>query len=206
MSKPISLECGKFYHIYSRGIDRCNIFFEERNYHFFMQRWTRYVEPVAETYAYALLRNHFHGLIRTRTVEEQQAWHAQTLRVSESQRVLKPSQQIGNMLNSYTKAINEARGRTGSLFQHPFGRIEVTTEAYLRNLVTYIHQNPQRHGLADDFRSWPYSSYGALRSDKSTRLRREDVLAWFTNRQVFDEMHALPIADIQLAPLVLEDF
>ena len=117
-----------------------------------------------------------------------------------------PSQQVGNLLNSYTKAINEAYGRTGSLFQHPFGRIEVTTELYLRNLVTYIHQNPQKHGLIDDFRLWPYSSYDALRTDKQTRLKRDDVLTWFTNRQVFEESHALMIRDDMLAPLVLEDF
>ena len=209
MSKPIPLDYGKFYHIYSRGIDRCTIFFEERNYDFFMKRWVRYVEPAAETYAYALLRNHFHGLIRTRTPEEQEAWRAQTLRVSDTRRVLKvlqPSQQIGNMLNSYAKAINETYGRTGSLFQHPFGRIEATTETYLRNLVTYIHQNPQRHGLVDDFRLWPYSSYDALRSEKQTRLKRDDVLAWFTNRQVFEDVHAQPIAEVLLAPLALEDF
>ena len=210
MSKPVPLDYGKYYHIYSRGIDRCTIFFEERNYHFFMQRYAFYVEPVADTYAYCLLRNHFHGLIRTRTEEEQEAWYGQTLRVLQTRRVsfeLKsPSQQIGNLLNSYTKAINKAYRRTGSLFQHPFGRIEVTSESYLRNLVRYIHQNPQRHGLVDDFRLWPYSSYGTLRTDKPTRLRRDDVLAWFTNRQVFEEIHAQPIPESLLAPLVLEDF
>ena len=38
MSKPIPLEYGKYYHIYSRGINRCNIFYQKRNYPFFMQR------------------------------------------------------------------------------------------------------------------------------------------------------------------------
>ena len=214
MSKPIPLEYGKYYHIYSRGINRCNIFYQKRNYPFFMQRYVRYVEPIADTYAYCLLYNHFHLLVRVRTVEEQEAWFAlnRTLGVSETPRVSiafepkNPSQQVGNLLNSYTKAINEAYGRTGSLFQHPFGRIEVTTELYLRNLVTYIHQNPQKHGLIDDFRLWPYSSYDALRTDKQTRLKRDDVLTWFTNRQVFEESHALMIKDDVLAPLVLEDF
>lgn len=212
MSKPVKLEYGKYYHIYSRGIDRCNIFIEERNYRFFMQRYARYVDPVADTYAYSLLRNHFHGLIRTRTIEEQKTWQLQAVRVRDAQRTIAafkpkdPSQQIGNLLNSYTKAINEAYGRTGSLFQHPFGRIEVTTEAYLRNLVTYIHQNPQKHGLATDFRLWPYSSYNVLWTDKPTRLQRDEVIEWFTNRQVFVEIHEQPISEVLLAPLVLEDF
>ena len=207
MSKPVPLDFGKYYHIYSRGIDRCTIFFEERNYPFFLRRYAYYVEPVADTYAYVLLRNHFHALIRTRTAEEQEAWYAQTLRVCETRRVLKsPSQQLGNVLNSYTKAINEAYHRTGSLLQHPFGRIEVTSESYLVNLVRYIHLNPERHGLVDDFRLWPYSSYGALKADKPTRLRRDDVLAWFSSRQGFEEAHAQPLSDALLAPLALEDF
>lgn len=209
MSKPIPLDYGKYYHIYSRGIDRCDIFFEERNYHFFMQRYAFYVEPVADTYAYCLLRNHFHGLIRTRTEEEQEAWYDQALQVSQARRAWErksPSQQIGNLLNSYTKAINNAYRRTGSLFQHPFGRIEVASEHYLRNLVRYIHQNPERHGLVDDFRLWPYSSYGAMRSAKPTRLRRDDVLAWFTDLRRFEAVHAQPIPEALLAPLALEDF
>jgi hypothetical protein len=214
MSKPIRIEHGRYYHIHSRGINRCTVFFEERNYHFFMKRWGRYVEPVADTYAYILLRNHFHALIRTRTAEEQEAWHAQAQPhgISETRggsnpfTPKNPSQQIGNLLNSYAKAINKAYARTGSLFQHPFGRIEVTTEAYLRNLVTYIHQNPQRHGLVDDFRLWPYSSYDALRTEKQTQLRRDEVLTWFADRQVFEEVHAQPLEEAVLLPLLLEDF
>lgn len=72
--------------------------------------------------------------------------------------------------------------------------------------MTYIHQNPQRRGLVADFRLWPYSSYDALRGEKQTRLKRDDVLAWFTNRQVFEHIHAQPVRDVWLAPLVLEDF
>ena len=66
------------------------------------------------------------------------------------------SQQFGNLFNAYAKAINRAYGRTGSLFQHPFGRVPVTSDAYLVQLVAYIHRNPQRHGFVDDFRDWPY--------------------------------------------------
>ena len=37
-------------------------FIEERNYRYFLGLYARYIEPVADTYAYCLLRNHFHGL------------------------------------------------------------------------------------------------------------------------------------------------
>ena len=39
--------------------------------------------------------------------------------------------------------------------------------------------NPQKHGFTDDYRSYPYSSYGALISTQPTRIQRDQVLAWF---------------------------
>ena len=86
------------------------------------------------------------------------AWGYQTSQVSETCEVsprevsFKPSQHFSNLFNAYTKAINKAYGRTGSLFQDRFGRIQVTADAYFTNLIYYIHHNPQKHGLVDDFR------------------------------------------------------
>ncbi len=204
MSKPITLEFGKYYHIFSRGIDRCNIFFEERNYVFFMKRYSFFVEPIADTYAFSLLRNHFHVMIRTRTVDEQLAWQSQKPRALQTGRTLNPSQQIGNLLNSYTKAINQAYGRTGSLFQHPFRRIEVGTEEYRCALVAYIHRNPQKHGLIDDFRRWPYSSYETLVLARASWLRRNELIDWFGDVQAFEALHNHPVMCAQLVPLELE--
>jgi hypothetical protein len=67
MPGPASLEYGAYYHIYNRGINGENVFREKRNYRFFLQRYAKYVEPVAFTYAYCLMKNHFHFLIRTKT-------------------------------------------------------------------------------------------------------------------------------------------
>ena len=80
---------------------------------------------------------------------------------------------------------------TGSLFQRPFGRLAVTSEAHLAWLVIYIHLNPQTHGMVDDFRSWRYSSYRALESWGTTRLQRDEVLAWFGGTSAFEWAHQL---------------
>ena len=64
MSNPIPLEPGKYYHIYNRGNNRENIFKEDRNYAYFLKLYTFRVGPIADTYAYCLLRNHFHLLAR----------------------------------------------------------------------------------------------------------------------------------------------
>ncbi len=60
MSNPIPLEPGKYYHIYNRGNNRENIFKEDRNYAYFLKLYVFHVGPIADTYAYCLLRNHFH--------------------------------------------------------------------------------------------------------------------------------------------------
>jgi putative transposase len=195
MTSPAPLQYGQFYHIYNRGNNRENIFFEERNYRYFLQLYAKHIEPVADTYAYCLLRNHFHLLVRIKTEEEQ-----------ETLRVLKPSQQFGNLFNAYAKAINKTYNRTGSLFQNPFGRVKVTSDAYFTWLVMYIHQNPQKHGFVDDFRTWPYSSYQALLSTKATHLKRGDVLAWFDSTDNFEALHQQEITAYKIAPLVPEDF
>jgi len=195
MTSPPPLQYGQTYHIYNRGNNREDLFFEERNYGYFLKLYARYVEPVADTYAYCLLRNHFHLLVRIKTVEEQEGLKPRN-----------PSQQFGNLFNAYTKAINRAYQHTGSLFENPFGRILVTSDGYFTQLISYIHRNPQKHGFVDDFRAWPYSSYRAFLSEKPTRLKRDDVLAWFDGPEAFEAFHRQEVSEELVAPLVLDDF
>jgi REP element-mobilizing transposase RayT len=88
MTSPVALQHGQYYHVYNRGNNRENVFVEERNYRYFLKLYANYIEPIADTYAYCLLRNHFHLLVRIKTVEEQEAM--ETLRVSETLMVFKP--------------------------------------------------------------------------------------------------------------------
>ena len=65
----IKIEPGKFYHIWNRGNNRENLFYSSRNYKYFIRLYAEYLDPVAETYAFCLLSNHFHLLIRTKSTE-----------------------------------------------------------------------------------------------------------------------------------------
>ena len=190
MTGPAPLQHSRYYHIYNRGNNRENIFIEERNYRYFLKLYAKYIGPIADTYAYCQ---------KTLRVSE-------TLRVSGAFTPLVPSQQFGNLFNAYAKAINKAYQRTGSLFEHPFGRIPVTSDAYFVYLITYIHQNPQKHGFVDDFRLWPYSSYHTILSTKPTRLKRSEVLAWFDGPTEFQASHQQVVNEYQIASLVPDDF
>ena len=60
------LEPSKVYHLYNRGNNREDIFRDEGNYEHFLKLYARHIMPIAETYCYCLMRNHFHLLLRIR--------------------------------------------------------------------------------------------------------------------------------------------
>ena len=222
MSSPKPLEYGKYYHIYNRGNNRENLFVEERNYRLFLQLYTRHIVPIANTFAYVLLRNHFHFLLKVKTVEEQlnatqtnkvliptqQTANQQDYSLGNTQvpKLLNPSKQFSNLFNSYARKFNITYKRSGTLFQQSFGRIEITSDRYFRRVVTYIHQNPLKHGFVQDFRDWPYSSFHTVLSMKQTLLCRDDVLSWFDNRAGFEFSHTQIQIDQEIAQFFPEDF
>ncbi|MBW1860284.1 MAG: hypothetical protein JRI70_09505 [Deltaproteobacteria bacterium] len=65
----------------------------------------------------------------------------------------------------------------------------VKDQAYFQRLVLYIHYNPQKHGLIDDYALWPFSSYTGLLSTQPTRLNRDEVIATFGDRDNFEALH-----------------
>jgi putative transposase len=203
MPSPPALRHGAYYHIFNRGTNRENIFIEERNYSYFLKLYVKHIEPVADTFAYCLLKNHFHLLIRTKTILDQQ-----TFRDLKSLNALKsksPSQSFSNLFNAYAKAINKAYDRTGSLFEHPFERVEVNSQAHLFNLVSYIHFNPQKHGFVSDIRDWPYSSFHGLNACEKTWLQRDEVFGWFGSRNQFEKYHHDYGDFLEFEHLVLDD-
>src|SRR5258706_1150092 len=107
------------------------------------------------------------------------------------------SNQFSNFFNAYAKTINKTYVRTGRLFQHPFGRVPVTSDRQFWNLIAYIHQNPQKHRFVDDFRDWKFSSYGVILSEVSTVVKRAEVLKWFGTRADYLALHQQWVTDAQ---------
>ncbi|MEQ9287530.1 MAG: hypothetical protein RIG77_11505 [Cyclobacteriaceae bacterium] len=62
----IPFEANNYYHIYNRGNNGGNIFFKEENYAYFLKQYDAYLSGFLETYAFSLLPNHFHFLIRVK--------------------------------------------------------------------------------------------------------------------------------------------
>ncbi|MEM9832758.1 MAG: hypothetical protein AAF944_19155 [Bacteroidota bacterium] len=188
------LNPGCCYHIYNRGVNSQNIFFEPKNYHYFLERYAVYVHPFVNTLAYCLLGNHFHLLVRVKDEEELRkvitknherplSWHV--------------SNAFGSFFQSYTRGMNKVYGRTGPLLEESFKRKEVDNDTYLTRLIYYIHQNPQRHGMAEDFKDYPYSSYQAHLGQAPTKLDRATVISWFgnTNNYIVDHSGSVGLSE-----------
>jgi putative transposase len=187
MPGPESLQREQYYHIYNRGNSGEPLFREERNYPYFLKLYAKYIEPVAETYAYCLLNNHFHLLVRMKDCQS-----------------CSPSQAFANLFSTYTKAFNKAYQRTGSLCEKPFRRRLVDSDRYFTALITYIHLNPQKHGFVQDFRDWPYSSYHTLLSSQATRIQRTAVLEWYGGPAGLKEAHAAWLDETTIEPLIVD--
>jgi REP element-mobilizing transposase RayT len=205
MPSPPAIQKGFYYHIYNRGVNRQSIFLEERNYSYFLELYYKYIPTVAKTYAYCLLNNHFHLLVYIKSDLEQQSDYFQVSDKKFGFEPKNPSQQFANLFNAYAKAINKVYDRTGSLFQNPFNRIQVSSNKHLVHLVRYIHLNPQRHTLIDDFRLWPYSSYQELISPETSHLEQEVVFSWFGGSNGFIEHHQDESEVHQIKYLIVED-
>lgn len=197
---------GMYYHIYNRGNNSENLFLEKRNYPYFLSLYQKHIAPVTDTFAYCLLRNHFHVAGRIKTEDEYLEYLKQTSQVSETTKKFNPSQAFSNFFNAYAKSINKGYGRTGSLFQERFGRIPVTSDAYFMTLIFYIHYNPQKHGFVEDFRDWQWSSYHALIGTDETKLKRDEVLNMFGGLKGFEEFHQTKMDEKKLAKLIDDEF
>ena len=157
-------EYGATYHIYNRGINKEDIFKEEKNYAYFLSLMKKYLVPVADIYAYCLMKNHYHLLLRFREHPKDLATTAYM--------------PLSNMLNAYSKGINKCYQRTGSLFQRYPKRNRVTDKEYFMQLVVYIHLNPVKHNFSS-LLNYPHSSYNAIISTQPTNLDRKAVLDYF---------------------------
>ena len=105
---------GKYYHIYNCGVNACDIFQEESDYFDFLTKYQLYMERIVETFAYSLLKNHFHLLLFTKeNVVVERDDGKGLIR-------LNASKQIGYFFNVYAQKFNVTHDRTGSYLNHLF--------------------------------------------------------------------------------------
>lgn len=203
----ILLEPERFYHVYNHAVHQNNLFSEAKDYHFFLARLNKYFSPISEIYAYCLMPNHYHILLKIKEFEILKEYFGlknEEIQKSDFHISDNLTHQIGSFQNSYTKIINQKYKRKGALFIQSFRRKVVEKEAYLYKLVHYIHFNPVHHHFVDNIDLWNYSSYSEILKNENQIINIENVINLFTNKQDFFQFHTQK-PDEKLVSL-MEDF
>jgi len=137
---------GVLHHVMGRGIERRKIFLNKKDQKDFIDRLAELaVNGSMSIYAWALLPNHFHLLCKTKN------------------RPLSSS--MRKLLTGYVVNFNRRHKRHGHLFQNRYKSIICQEDAYLMELVRYIHLNLIRSGLIKDIKGLnrsPFSGHSAL--------------------------------------------
>jgi REP element-mobilizing transposase RayT len=139
---------GAYYHILSRGNERRDIFFNDADRRLFLDTIGEMSERFEiNIFAFVLMNNHYHLLIRTNRANLSKAmqWFGVT----------------------YTRRFNDRHSRRGHLFEGRFKSIVVQNDAYIMQLSCYIHRNPVRAGMVKRLADYRWSSHLAYAYGKA---------------------------------------
>ena len=180
------------YHVYNRTVDRKPMFTSSENYAYFIRQFDKYLSNYIKIYAYNLLGNHFHFIIKVNDLTDLTTFQKlSNLELPNKQKTTHDivSHQFKKFFQSYAMVFNKEQNRIGTLFQTPFKRVRVEDENYLRELACYINTNAQKHSLVKDFRDWKWSSYHNTISNKDTKLLKEELMGYFGDIDNFEYCH-----------------
>lgn len=151
------------YHVLSRGNANQDIFRSESDRCHFLDLLECLAERYdIEVYAYVLMDNHYHLLLKTHVAN-----------------LSKAMQWFGT---SYTRRFHYNNKTGGHLFQGRFKSIIVENDAYLLRLSCYIHRNPLRAGIVQRLADYPWSSYRCYAYRKKAPI-------WLTTQPILNQLN-----------------
>ncbi len=160
---------GTLQHITARGIDRSFIFLDDEDRQNFLTRLRiLFIETQTRCFAWALLPDHFHLLLKTATPL---------------------SRIMRRLMTGYAVGFNKRHKRNGHLFQNRYKSIICQEELYFRELVCHIHLNPLRVGLVKnqaELDRYPWSGHGVLMGSVPNLLDTDAYLDRFV-LSLFDQ-------------------
>jgi putative transposase len=137
---------GLLQHVIVRGIERRHIFLDDRDRQRFVERFGQLLTNTGtDCYAWALIPNHFHLLLRCNRVEL--------------------SRFMRRLLTGHAVYFNLRHNRSGHLFQNRYKSIVCEEDSYFQELIRYIHLNPLRAGQVtnlEELARYPWCGHSVL--------------------------------------------
>jgi len=145
---------GLLQHVMARGIERREIFKDDKDRKSFLVRLAVILEETqTQCYAWSLIPNHFHILLRTGPTPL--------------------SKVMRRLMTGYAVTFNKRHKRSGHLFQNRYKSVVCEEDPYLMELIRYIHLNPLRASLVDDLKEldkYPWTSHSAILGKRKNPL------------------------------------
>jgi len=149
------------YHVILRGNNQQNIFIDENDYLFLLNRLNKYIKELKiELHAYCLMPNHIHLLLGNAT---------------EYMSLL-----IQKLATSYAIYFNHRYDRSGHLFQGRFKSEPIEDDEYYKTVYRYILQNPEKANLST-YSDYTWNSYKKLFYDPKNQIYTKHITSLFEN-------------------------
>lgn len=180
----------EYYHVFNRGSDKRNIYFQQRDYSRFLKTFYYYKfcgpktkfsqftksnlfkpvlnEKLVEILCFCLMPNHFHFLIKQLKDKGISIF-------------------LSQLTNSYTKYFNIKYGRVGALLQGTFKSVRIESDEQLIHLSRYIHLNPVVSGLVKLPEQYIWSSYPEYAFQDPVLCSSDEIMSFFKSPQEYQE-------------------
>lgn len=159
------------YHVVIKGTNRQLLFEEKKDFRKYLEVLRFFKKECDfEIYAYCLMSNHVHLLIKTNSVQLSSVFR--------------------RINTSYAIWFNSKYERTGHLQNDRFYSEPVESSNYLLNVVRYIHYNPTKSGLEDiPGEKYPWNSYLEYLDETYDLISPNQVLTLFGGKENMEEFH-----------------
>ncbi len=186
------------YHIYNKSVTGETMFRDDNDYNRFIAKYQRYFGAFFDTYAYALMPNHFHFLVKVRQLNAKTQLMIAKEGTKMAQLVISNHRaihhflidQLRRWLSGHSLYFNRKYQRTGPLLMNKVKRVGCSSSEKVKDLICYIHHNAMHHGLRQDFGQWDYDSFNLYRDDQEGGvIARKEVIEWIGDYENFIKMH-----------------
>ena len=180
MSKyHLPLAHDKFYHLFNHAIGEELLFRKDQNFGFFLNKYAMHTNAICDTYAYNLLPNHFHLVVKIKSLDQCKTHFEKIKQVPFNSSTHDMAdilmERFSNLCNSYTKRIIRSLADK----ERCLSRSQVSCDNYFCNLINYIHFNAVHHGFCKNPLDWKWSSLHAFLVAGRTAIKKKETLQTF---------------------------
>jgi putative transposase len=132
---------GGIYHVLNRGNSKQVVFLKDQDYQSFLDLMRESLKDFSlDLYAYCLMPNHFHFILRCRKAEDLSPW-------------------MQWLMTSHVRRYHKHYGGSGHVWQGCFKSFLIQGDEYLLSVLRYVEANPLRAGLVSVAHEWEWSSH-----------------------------------------------